>query len=234
MNEPPKPVPWSKLQPQMAWQQGEHVTLVGPTGQGKTILMKALLPPAPPRSSAVVIRTKAKDDSLDSLARRGYRVTEKWDPTPADRLILLAPKLVVPGDVANQAVVVRQALNSIFQQGSWTVGSDEARYICQQLRCEDIMTLLWLQGRSLGISMVAATQRPRWLPLEAFSQATHLFLWRNRDKYDTDRLAGLGTLPSAMIRETIGTLPKFHCLYINTRDDYMAITKAPAPRAIAA
>lgn len=217
-------VRWSELAPRMAWAQGEHVTLVGPTGQGKTTLLKSLLPM---RTYVAVIATKPVDASLDALRRQGYVLIREWPPKRDTERVLLWPKIDRITDLPNQAAVIRDALGAIYTSGSWCVALDEARYVAEQLGARDLLQLLWLQGRSNKVSIVAATQRPRFLPIEAFSQATHLFLWRSRDRYDLDRLAGLGTIPTATIRNTIANLPPHTCLYVNTRDDTLAITRPP-------
>lgn len=208
----------------MGWKQGEHITLVGPTGQGKTTLIKSLLPM---RDYVAVIATKPVDASLDALRARGYRLTRKWPPKTGTDRVLLWPRIDRMEQLPEQRAIVQHALSSIYAQGGWCVALDEARYVAEQLQCRELLQLLWLQGRSNGISMVASTQRPRFLPLEAYSQATHLFLWRNRDKLDRDRLAGLGTLDTSIIRETIAQLPPHACLYVNTRDDFLCVTRAP-------
>lgn len=179
------------------------------------------------RDYVAVIATKPADPSLDALRTRGYRLIRSWPPKAGQHRVLLWPKIERLDQLPEQRATVQHALASIYQQGAWCVALDEARYVAEQLQCRELLQLLWLQGRSNNVSIVASTQRPRFLPLEAFSQATHLFLWRSRDRYDVDRLAGLGTIPTGTIRETIANLPPHCCLYVNTRLDYLAITKAP-------
>jgi ABC-type Mn2+/Zn2+ transport system ATPase subunit len=36
-------VPWEDFRETMGWRSGEHVGMIGPTGQGKTTLMHAIL-----------------------------------------------------------------------------------------------------------------------------------------------------------------------------------------------
>lgn len=216
---------WSTLMEQFRWYQGEHVTLVGPTGQGKTTLLKSLLPL---RNHVAVVATKPADESLDALRAKGYKTIRRWPPTARDgNRVLLWPKIETYRDRPRQAAEVQYALECIYQQGGWCVALDECRYVAKTLNCADVLEMLWLQGRSNGVSIVAATQRPRHLPLEAFSQATHLFLWRNRDTYDLDRLGGLGTHNTRTVRDVIADLPKYHVLYVNTRDEMLVVTKAP-------
>jgi hypothetical protein len=54
---------------------------------------------------------------------------------------------------------------------------------------QDELELFWLQGRSQGNSLITATQRPRFIPLEAYDQASHLFLWRDNDTANIARVA---------------------------------------------
>lgn len=221
---------WPDLMARFRWEQGEHITLVGPTGQGKTTLVKSLLPR---RRFVAVVATKKSDDSLDKLRREangGYKQIERWPPTARDgERILFWPKVASYRDRPRQAAEVRYMLETIYETGGWTVVLDECRYVAKTLGCEDVLEMLWLQGRSEGVSIVSATQRPRHIPLEAFSQATHLFLWRNRDTYDLDRLGGLGTHNTRTVRDIIAGLPPYHVLYVNTRasDEMLVVTKAP-------
>jgi len=109
-----------------------------------------------------------------------------------------------------------RALRDVYSQGGWCVYLDEARYITEFLGLSKLVELLWLQGRSLGVSVVASTQRPRHLPLAAYSQASHIYIWRNRDAQDMKRLAEMaGGPPLSEIKAAVSALPQYGCVYLS-------------------
>lgn len=217
-------VPWSAFAERLQWRQGEHVSLIGPTGQGKTTLALALLPR---RRHSVVVATKPRDRTLAGLKREGYERISAWPPPRAtSNRVLLWPGWKDPTDSPKQAAVIRDALHSIFNSGAWSILVDDVQYLTDHLRLGDILRPLWLQSRALDITLIGSTQRPRWAPLEMFSQATHLFLWQTADDDDLRRLGGLGGLNSKRIRSIVAELPRHHALYVNTRTSKLAITKA--------
>src|SRR3954471_22907642 len=64
-------VPWHDFASSFTFKQGEHCTLVGTTGSGKTTLARELL--LPQRDYVVVLGTKAEDDSLyEPLMAQGF------------------------------------------------------------------------------------------------------------------------------------------------------------------
>ena len=84
-----------------------------------------------------------------------------------------------------------------------------------------------MQGRALDLSLVAGTQRPAWVPLEMYSQATHVFFWRTSDRRDLDRIGGLGAHDPQTIRAVVRNLRKHEALYVNTRTGALVRTTAP-------
>jgi hypothetical protein len=86
-----------------------------------------------------------------------------------------------------------------------------------------------LQGRALGLSLVAATQRPKFVPLEVYDQSTHLFFWRDNDENNLRRLAEINANNSRLLKFIIPNLERYQVLYVNTRTGDMARTRAPAP-----
>lgn len=220
-------LPWERFVEQFDFQQGEHVTLVGGTGSGKTTLARELI--LPRRDYVSVFATKKKDPSLyGPLQAAGYVVTDDWDPYDAEvRKVIYKPTIsgVGKGGRAGQADAFREAMEEVFEAGNWCCYFDEVAYQSNNLKLATELETLWMQGRSLGISMVAATQRPVQIPLIAY-EANHLFLWRFTDKRNIDTISEFTGSNISVARAVIPRLPRHEALYINTVTDQMARTKA--------
>lgn len=217
-------VPWETFLPRMQWRQGEHVSLIGPTGGGKTTLAMSLLAA---REYVAVIGCKPDDDVLPGLVRHGYKRTlelpERGDPPR----VLVWPPYRRPADKVNQRRVIAGVLGQAFRSGGWCVAADEVSYLVRRLHLEEYLLDLWEQGRSNRCSLVAATQRPAWVPLALYSQATHLFLWGTRDGRDLARIGSLNGADPEPVRAVVANLPPFTALYLNTRTGTMVTTMAP-------
>ncbi len=224
-------VPWDELLDDIHWDQGEHVSLLGPTGQGKTTLALHMLREREQSNGYVcILATKPRDRVLRAFAKdRGYRIIRDWPPDTEGRRFVLWPPFGGLADVEKQRDVFLRALADMFSQEAWCVYIDELHYLTDALNLDKWAKILWLQGRSLDMTLVAGTQRPRHVPLEAYSQATHLFMWRTNDREDLRRLSELGAANIGLIRDTVVSLPPYHALYAYTRGDYLAIVKAPPP-----
>lgn len=226
-------VPWEQFLAQWVWNQGEHMSTVGPTGSGKSTLVRALLPR---RKYVIVLGTKPRDRVLDKLVRvDGFtRITEWPPPTPPwwrqitagwdDRLILWPP-FRHADDRAVQRDVFERALGDVFAEGGWTVVVDEAFYLADELGLKRWLTTLWTQGRSNDLSVVAGTQRPAFVPLHMYDQAAHLFFFADNDEVNLRRVGGLGGLSARVVRETVAALPRHQVLYVDTRNRTLLRTR---------
>jgi len=223
-------VPWSDFLNEIEWEQGEHLGLVGPTGQGKTTLLMELLGR---RDYIAIFATKPKDITMEALVvSGGYVKMERWENIPADKV----PRRVIwPNarrlDAAEkQRAVFQKAFDRIYAEGGWCTVVDEGFYVAEILKLKQAMRTYWTQGRTLGISFVVATQRPAWVPLEMYDGCTHLFVWRTQEEAALRRLASLGgNAETYVTRYLVTHLEKHQCLYINTRTGQMMRTRAPAP-----
>lgn len=221
-------VPWHEFLEQFVWQQGEHVSLIGPTGSGKTTLALGIIDR---RDYVVALATKPEDSTMTKLARSpGWRKIPAWPPPPiAHRRTMrcvLWPRFRSPEDQERQRYEIDRALRAMFTEGRWCVFADELFYLCKVLRLERVLEMYWTQGRSIGLSLVGGTQRPAHVPLLMYDQATHLFFWRDSDEVNLKRVGGLGALNSRAIREVVAALPRHDVLYVNTRDDTLMVTRA--------
>ncbi len=222
-------IPWDVFVRQnFAWKQGEHLALIGPTGQGKTTLMMHLLPYQP---YTVVFATKPRDASMDLLIDTGYLRMDRWEtlsPDRAPKRVLWPSAMDINSDI-EQTRVFRDAFARIYREGGWCVAVDEGWIMSNELGLKKEIKIFLMQGRSMGISLFFATQRPSEIPLEVYDQSTHLFFYRDSDERNLSRISGISYRSSDLIRNLVANLEQYQVLYINTRTGKMCRTRVPAP-----
>lgn len=215
-------VDWDDMPDHMDWQQGEHITIIAPTGGGKTTLMRELIPY---REFVMLLVAKARDDTLNGL--EGF--TDLETPEPWAKKVLIKPPFHKRNPEKTKRVqheYFRRALLTAFAQENWAVFADEVRWLAKDLDLADILIMMLLQGRSLGISMVASTQRPKFIPLEFYDQPTHLMLFKDNDDNNLKRLADIGgTVNRQALMRSVPKLERHHFLYVNTRTDEIVESK---------
>lgn len=199
------------------WQQGEHLTMVGPTGWGKTTLAREVLQL---RGHLAAFCVKREDDSMEKLIRQLHMEKMKvWSPDLAAMYQRVALWPDINGANVNfrndQKSVFMTALNSVYRQGGWCCYFDEVVYLADTLKMDDELKFLLNQGRSSGISVAAATQRPAFIPLAFYDMATHLFLWKFNDHRNATRVAELTGNAAPIVRREVMSLPKYQFIYIN-------------------
>lgn len=214
---------WDEFLKRMDWRQGEHVTIIGPTGQGKTTLARALLPA---REYCIIVATKPKDKVLNALRRKGWHVITEWPPEAHMTKVILWPR-TKRGDTTGQKKEIETALISAYEAGGWCILIDELRHVTDFLKLKDQIEILWQQGRSLNVSLVTCNQRPSHIPLLAYDQATHLFLYGDKDETNIKRMGGLGYWDKKEIMEAVSQLPRYSFLYLNTRTGTMEVGTVP-------
>lgn len=227
MTSLPPFVEWDQHVAQMGWRQSEHVTIIGPTGQGKSNLALAL---TEHRKYVVVLATKPKDSTLRKAVRkRNFQITREWPPSVFQNRVIywpLAPR-DEPENTKEMEDAIRKMLRHVYTVGAWCVVIDELRHVTDFLKQKRMAELLWQQGRSLNVSVVANTQRPTHVPLLAYDQATHLYLYADQDETNIKRMGGLGYFSRGEIMNTITRLARHEVLYLNTREAQMYRTRLP-------
>jgi energy-coupling factor transporter ATP-binding protein EcfA2 len=227
-------IPWEVfITEHFGWRSGEHVGLIGPTGQGKTTMLLSLLPLHP---YVVVFVTKPVDQTMSGLEAQGYHKMERWQSISVDHYPkrLLWPDASRINSQANQARVFNDALERIYRERGWTVAIDELWYfmgvLSKQVRGIDFgqsIRVYLQQARSLGISLLVGSQRPSRIPVEVYDQSTHLFFWRDNDRTNLDRISGIAYRSSGLIRGIVSNLDTHQVLYVNTRTGFMCRTRCP-------
>jgi len=220
----PSRIGWTDfLEDTFDWRQGEHVTLLGHTGSGKTTLARHIIQK---RSHKLIFATKPRDPNIEVFKRDGFYLSRVWPVDPRiKRNVLFWPKIERTTDIAAQADAIANCLQSVYRTGGWCLYFDEVRYVTDTLGLQRPLEVIWLQGRALKLSILAGTQRPAWIPREAYSEASHLFLWRSTNRYDLKRLEDASNVDTKELSPIVRNLPLHDVLYINTRDGSMIRTR---------
>lgn len=230
-------VPWDRFYANFHPQPGEHLAIIGPTGRGKTEIQNQILPKY---HFVAVFATKPIDETMERLiVDGGYTRLQRWRSLNLHDY----PRRVIWPDASQlnsqelQKEVFADALDKIFREGGrpkkkpvgWATAVDELWFIVNMLGLGKQIKMFLFQGRSLGISLILATQRPADVPLEVYDQSTHLFFLRDNDDSNIERLAKISSLDSGLVRFIIPRLEDYQTLYVNTRTGKMIRTRTPIP-----
>lgn len=209
------------------YRPGEHVTVIGPTGSGKTQLGYQLLQRATSEKlPGVVLVIKPKDATAERWGKRlGYRrvkawppVPSVWDPSRKPGHTLWPPHRFDP-DIDDDRLYVefRRAILDSYKKGSRVLFCDEAAALVDLGLTRELKTV-WARGRSMGCGLWASSQRPVDIPRLAYSSPEHLFLAYDPDKANRDRFREIGGMDSRMVEDVTLELRKFEWLYIRRED----------------
>lgn len=208
---------------------GEHVSVIGPTGWGKTHLQLGLLAAtATPELPGIVLAMKPRDSTVRDWAREsGFRTVRSWPPAPpvfpwqrgwGGRLAgwVLWPRHTFDPDKDDPAhyALFRKAMLDSYKRGKRILFADEAYSLSTELGLTRELITIWTKGRSMSCGLWSATQRPTHVPLWMYSQAHHLFLGNDPDEKARDRFKEIGGIDPQLVKSIVSELPKYHWLYI--------------------
>lgn len=215
------------------YRPGEHVTILGPTGSGKTHLAFQLLTASTtPDLPGVVLVMKPKDATVRRFAKNaGYRTVRSWPPMPSPWRPKRPPGWVLwprhTFDPDRDDVVLyrefRKALLDAYKRGDRVIFGDEVYGLAQELGLTKELITLWSRARSMGTGLWAASQKPTHIPLWAYSNADHLWLAYDPDKRSRDRFAEIGGVDPVLVAQAVVQLREFEWLYIRREDRTLCI-----------
>jgi len=234
-------LPWFST----AWQPGQHVALIAPTGAGKTTFAGGILDL---RRYVLALDAKGGDSTLDSL---NYTRLEKW---PGVKAMTSKVEANEKNDVISRFVIgnkarsgneldalaetLQKTLADTYEMGGWTVYADELMILTdpRQFNLRKEVDRLLIAARDLGVSFVSSFQVPKWVTPQAGNQATWVAVSYTRDTDVVNRLAEILGRPKGEIRGAIKGLEQYSWLVIgrNPREpirvtipDYVAPKKRP-------
>jgi hypothetical protein len=191
------------------WKQGQHLTISGPTGMGKTYLASDLLTF---RQYVIAITTKKKDKTLERYS--GYYKIKKWHTQYGEDRLLFNPHPKELGNFVYQRVQIYECLSEAFLSGGWAVYFDDLFYISNTLKLKEVIQMLYTQSRSNNITLVASIQRPSWIPVECISQSTYVIILKTHDRKDLDRLSEATGMDRKIMQELNEQLSGYSFLFV--------------------
>lgn len=230
-------VPWHELEPEFISTWGrpngkfgaEHVSIVGPTGSGKSNFQTYVMNKRCELrgSYAIIIATKRADSTLKSTH---WPIVRKYPPEWKDReQYILWPESTRNAEESLyiQRSTIRQCLTDIWVENSNTiVAFDEIAYVEQELRLKTIINRYWREGRSIGITVVATTQRPRNVTRYMWSEPTWIVAFKPDDEDESKRVAEI-IGGRKLYTDSLLSLKEYEFILIKRRTKEAYISKLP-------
>lgn len=209
----------------------DHVTIIGPTGTGKTTIAMQI---ASLRRHVVALATKPRDAPFRAmLDEQRYKVqTGAGLPSPT-----VAPHVAIwpkhtgdeYGDARRHSAIFRDVFAQVYTAGGWHIVAEEGSHLID-LGLNRVIRRHFRAGRSLSSGLILCAQRPRFIPKEAISSAQHILIFGTNDEEDLSRLGGMNGMSSKLIRSTVAGLGRdYHFLHVNTRHATLAISRYEPP-----
>lgn len=227
-------LPWEQFLNYMrwAWKPGQHIAMIGPTGEGKTTFASGILGL---RKYVFAMDPKGEDETLAASGfervshlpnqainlmwrLRHWQAARQWDRIHQRIAEGLDAKIIVGGpartteqDAANQDLMLR-SFGYAREAGGWTVYVDEFELISSQrmFNLGRYVERMLISARRDGTSVVTSFQAAAWVSKHATRQARFAVIWPTGDRQMIKNVAeAMGRDPKQLMA-AVDELPPFH------------------------
>lgn len=230
------------------YRPGEHLNLIGPTGNGKTHLKVQLLQQAMrqnPGLDYTAMMPKPFDQTTIDMARAmnlkiqpEYPFKPRWFWQDKPNGHVLWPPHIRGDEKKNQEHlhgVFSNALSDLYWKGHCIVDCDDVYLLAALYKLNPQMDKYWTAGRSNGAGLWTANQKPSGtlnggVSSFSYSAPTHLFLSRDGEYRNLERFGEIGMgfdkreiqeiVKSLRVRQ-IGDSAVSEFLYLDRRGPYL-------------
>lgn len=232
-------LPWDLFLSYMrwAWKPGQHIAMIGPTGEGKSTLAVGLLQL---RKWVLALDPKGEDETLslsgfERVARlpvfdglgiawrlQNWAAARQWDRIhqaiaegrPA-RVIIGGPSRTTAQDLANQDLM-RSAFAYAREAGGWAVYVDEFELISSQrmFALGPYVERMLISARRDGTSVVTSYQAQAWVSKHATRQARFAIVWPTGSRQMIRNIAEDMGRDWKQLAAAVDELPPFHVLVV--------------------
>ena len=201
---------------------GQHLSVVGPTGTGKTYTLVWFAEDF--ESHSILVVTKGADEMIERLVReRGWHLTrdvddiftadgkpgrllrqswgDRWEKRerPPQRIVYWPRVDSTNIDVRTDrlASALEAFVDRAYEycrrsrRNRVLVAIDETTFAAMELNMNRRFTVVWNEGRSMGLTLAAAMQRTAWISKSAKSAPIYVVVF---DTTDPDDLADLAKM----------------------------------------
>ncbi len=245
----PDRVPWSELGPDFyaAWGfpggkwEPEHLEVLGQTGSGKSFFLRTILAErARIRGSHIVyIATKPADATIKSL---NWPIVTSWPPSRGWRDRRKTAQVIFWAKAdglskesrAKQRYAIADLLSQLWKpDANIIVVFDEIAYVQHELDLKTTLETYLREGRSMGITCVAGTQRGQGITRYMHSESSWSVFFAPKDEEDAERMAQIAG-NKLYYRRVLAELSKdrYEFLLVHNRTNECVISWIDKPSAV--
>jgi energy-coupling factor transporter ATP-binding protein EcfA2 len=215
------------------YRPGQHVTIIGPNGRGKTTLGLDLLgATASKNMPAFVLVSKPRDETIDKYTKSlKFKTIETYPPDPA---IFRKPPgyMVRPYQSLTNLEEDEKRLHTVFRatmRGCYAkkqptiVFADEVQELQSSLGLKKECEAFWKRGRSLDSGLWALAQRSAYNSQDMYNAPEHLFLFSDPDKRNRQRFSEIGGIDPDLVMESVERLTQYQALYLKRTGPHLCI-----------